>query len=313
MPGVSAPKPPEANLAFTGGDPLAGVPTGNVVPLSFDESTMRLAFQYQFTPDIMGYIGYSEGFNSGGISISNIAGGLQLQLPYRPEFLENREIGIRSDLANGRLRFNATYFDTVWDDIQAAGVVRNPLTNEDLPGLVTRNVGAAEASGLEIELTYLPTDAFQLDFALGLLDTEYTDIAIGTEGLVAGESEFSQAPDTTYNIGLQHNATFAQGGSLTTRVEYSYSDQYWRSPNPTLRTAWYPGVPAGFDETGDFGIVNARLAYTPPGGDWELAIFGTNLTNEYILNSGFFHGLWGIDFATVSRPREVGATLTFRF
>jgi iron complex outermembrane receptor protein len=72
-------------------------------------------------------------------------------------------------------------------------------------------------------------------------------------------------------------------------------------------------VPAGFDETGDFGIVNARLAYTPPSGDWELAVFGTNLTNEYILNSGFFHGLWGIDFATVSRPREVGATLTFRF
>lgn len=313
VPGVSAPTPPEANLAFTGGDPLAGVPTGNVVPLSFDESTMRLAFQYQFTPDIMGYIGYSEGFNSGGISISNIAGGLQLQLPYRPEFLENREIGIRSDLANGRLRFNATYFDTTWDDIQAAGVVRNPITGEDLPGLVTRNVGAAEASGLEIELTYLPSDAFQLDFAIGFLDTEYTDIALGTEGLVAGESEFSQAPDTTYNIGLQHNATFRQGGSLTTRLEYSYSDQYWRSPNPTLRTAWYPGVPAGFDETGDFGIVNARLAYTPPSGDWEFAVFGTNLTNEYILNSGFFHGLWGIDFATVSRPREVGATLTFRF
>jgi len=313
VPGISAPTPAEANLAFTGGDPLAGVPSGEVLPLSFDENTVRLALQYQFTDDIMGYIGYSEGFNSGGISISNIAGGLQLQLPYRPEFLENTEIGIRSDLADGKLRFNATYFDTTWDDIQASGVVRNPFTGEDLPGLVTRNVGAAEASGLEIEVSWLPTESFQLDFALGLLDTEYTDIALGTEGLVAGESEFSQAPDTTYNIGLQHNATFSNGGTLTSRLDYSYSDQYWRSPNPTLRTAWYPGVPAGFDETGDFGIVNLRFAYTPPQDNWEFAVFGTNLTNEYVLNSGFFHGLWGIDFATVSRPREAGATFTFRF
>lgn len=65
-----------------------------------------------------------------------------------------------------------------------------------------RNVGEAEANGVEIELTYLPTDKLMLNFNLGLLDTEYTDIALGTEGLVAGESEFSQAPDTTYNLGI---------------------------------------------------------------------------------------------------------------
>jgi len=31
---------------------------------------------------------------------------------------------------------------------------------------------------------------------------------------------------------------------------------------------------------------------------------GTNLTNDYLINSGFFHGMWGFDLATVSRPRE---------
>jgi hypothetical protein len=44
-----------------------------------------------------------------------------------------------------------------------------------------------------------------------------------------------------------------------------------------------------------------------------VSFFGTNLTNEYMLNSGFFHGIWGYDFATVSRPRELGAAITFRF
>jgi iron complex outermembrane recepter protein len=112
--------------------------------------------------------------------------------------LTNREIGIRTDLLDGRVRLNATYFDTIWDDIQAAGVVRDPNTGIDLPGLVTRNLREAQAKGLEIELTYLPTDNFMVNFNLGLLDTEFTDIALGTEGLVPGESEFSQAPDTTW-------------------------------------------------------------------------------------------------------------------
>ncbi|MBN1239200.1 MAG: TonB-dependent receptor [Gammaproteobacteria bacterium] len=313
VPGISAPKPVTTNLAFASGDPLAGVPTGVITPMQFDKNTTRVSMQYQFTDSIMGYVSYSEGFNSGGVSISNIAGGVRLELPYDPETLKNREIGIRSDLADGRVRLNATYFDTIWDDIQASGVVRDPNTGIDLPGLVTRNVGEAGAKGLEVELTYLPTDNLQFNLNLGLLDTEYKDIALGTEGLVAGETEFSQAPETTYNVGVQYSANLASGGLLTTRVDYSYSDQYWRSPNPTLRTAWYPGVPEGFDETGDFGLVNARIAYAPADDNWEFAVFGTNLTNEWVLNSGFFHGIWGIDFATVSRPREAGATFTFRF
>jgi hypothetical protein len=72
-------------------------------------------------------------------------------------------------------------------------------------------------------------------------------------------------------------------------------------------------VPASYDESGDWGTVNARFTYQPASADWTLAVFGTNLTDEYMLNSGFFHGIWGYDFATVGRPRVVGASLTFRF
>jgi outer membrane receptor protein involved in Fe transport len=59
--------------------------------------------------------------------------------------------------------------------------------------------------------------------------------------------------------------------------------------------------------------VNARLTYAPATASWELSVFGTNLTNEYYLNSGFFHSLWSIDFASVGRPREAGVSLNLRF
>ena len=47
--------------------------------------------------------------------------------------------------------------------------------------------------------------------------------------------------------------------------------------------------------------------------DLAVSLFGTNLTDEYMLNSGFFHGIWGYDFSSVGRPREVGVSLNFQF
>ncbi len=95
-------------------------------------------------------------------------------------------------------------------------------------------------------------------------------------------------------------------------MDYNFSDQFWRSQIPNFRTEYY-GLPASFDEGGDYGLVNARLTYAPAMADWEIAVFGTNLTNEYYLNSGFFHSLWDIDFATVGRPREAGVSLRVFF
>ena len=38
--------------------------------------------------------------------------------------ISNAEVGVRSDLANGRVRLNATLFDTAWDNAIAALAMR---------------------------------------------------------------------------------------------------------------------------------------------------------------------------------------------
>ena len=117
----------------------------------------------------------------------------------------------------------------------------------------------------------------------------------------------------SYSIGLEHTANLSNGGTFRTRFDYNYQDQFWRF-EPFLRMDAYPSIPAGiYDESGDWGILNARFSYQPADGAWELSVFGTNLTDEYMINSGFFHGIWGFDFATVARPREAGDSLNFRF
>lgn len=314
IPGVTAPKPLLPVNFHTGGDPFAGQKVGVPNAFQFDKLTSRLVLQKQFSDDVMGYVSYSEGFDSGGVSAPTI-NGVRTEFPYDPATLKNREIGIRADLAGGTIRFNATLFSTIWADLQAAGVVNDPVTGVQLPTLVTTNVGEAEAEGVEFELTFVPTDNLMFNVGLGILDTGYTKIAPGTMTghlpLNSG-TEFQQAPDETYSIGMQHTANMSSGGSLTTRIDYNYQGQFWRS-EPFLRVTGYQAVPDNFEESGDVGFLNMRFQYEPRDGDWTASIFGTNLTDEYTINSGFFHGIWGYDFATVARPREVGASLTLRF
>jgi iron complex outermembrane receptor protein len=312
--GVTAPKPLDPIKYHTGGDPFAGTDvTATYTPFEFDKLTSRLALQYQFNDNVMGYVSYSEGFNSGGVSAPTV-GGTRLILPYEPSTLENTEIGIRSDLAGGKLRLNATIFTTDWIDLQAAGVVYDPVTGAQIPTLVTTNVGAANAEGIELEVTWLPTESLMLTAGMGLLDTAYTEIKPGTMTghlpLTTG-TEFAQAPDTSYTVGIQHTASLNNGGNFISRLDYNYQGQFWRS-EPFLRVSGYAAVPAGYEESGDWGLFNARFVYTPADAAYEVAFFGTNLTDEYTLNSGFFHGIWGYDFA-MGRPREYGASMTFRF
>jgi iron complex outermembrane receptor protein len=265
----------------------------------------------------MGYVSFGQGFNSGNAQyVTNPETGIAKLYPTNPETLDNFEVGIRSDLADGKVRFNATLFDTTWDDIVINTALRicDP-TCRDLTAVYPQNVGSAHARGAEFELALLPTTNLMFNINLGFLDTGYDKITVpSVVAYVPGQTEFSQAPEKTYNVGIQHDADLASGATLTTRFDYTYVSQYWRSADPTLRVVYYPGIPAEYSgESGDVGTFNARLTYAPADGNWDVSLFGTNLTDEYQLNSGFFHGVWGWDFATVGRPREFGASINFNF
>ncbi len=311
---ATAPKPLTPHQ-YHGGDAFAGTPTGVPNAFEFEKTTPRLVVQYEFTDAINAYVSYSEGFNSGGIS-APVINGVRTELPFRPSTLENTEVGIRSELFDNRVRLNVTVFDTIWADLQAAGVVYDPVTKAQIPSLVTTNVGEAAAKGYEVELTYVPTNDLLFSFGYGKLDTAYTKIAPGTMTghlpLNSG-TEFAQAPGTSYTLGMQYTASLGNAGQLVSRLDYNYQGQFWRS-EPFLRVSGYAAVSgSGLDESGDWAVTNLRFSYQPNGQDWEVSAFATNLTNEYMINSGFFHGIWGFDFATVSRPREYGVTFKYDF
>jgi iron complex outermembrane receptor protein len=279
---------------------------------NFSQDTYRFALTNRFSDTKMAYIGYSQGYNAGGISrvqvfdLDNNA--VNFDFPFVPEQIDNYEVGLRSDWLDRSLRVNATIFYTEWDDIQLQGTVRNPFTGVVLPTFLTTNAAAAEAKGAEVEITYLPAEQWQFDLDMGFLDTEYTQIAEGSElGL---SDNFGMAPELQYSFGGQWNGDLPNGSGITMRLDYMYTDGYNRTYVPGDHSTRYTGEEFEQDA---FGLLNARLVFAPPEGNWEVAVFGTNLTDERYTDGGFMSPLLQIDDGTIGRPREAGVTLSFTF
>ncbi len=271
-----------------------GVPL--IFNASFDSFTPRLALQYQFNDNVMGYITGAEGFNGGGVnSLFNSELPNNGIVAFDPEFLTNYEIGLRSDFANNRLRFNATYFWGIWDGIQVGEVLTPGQTT-------TTNAGEAEISGLEIESVWRPTDSFQVDFTLATLDAAYTDTGLSTTVQVG--DKFVNAPETGYSIGAQWDTGLSGGGSVMVRADYGWIDDVVTFRD--RRFHWPSRANVAY------GLASGRITWTPAAGNWDVAFFGTNLTDEFYRQGGFPAVLAGIDQGVVGRPREFGVTLRLR-
>ncbi len=306
--GLTEARPIELNTIFRDrGDAVSG-PLDTFTPTSFSADTYRFATTYDITDDIMLYGGYSEGFNSGGVSQYEDSVGPVI-INYDPELIENWELGMRSDLFDGSLRANVTYFNTDWLGIQYLGTVIDRTTKQEATELVLQNTANGNAEGIEFELTYLATEALTLSANLGFLETKYTSINPGAP--LPKDSAFARAPETTYMFGAEYEFLNVFGGTLTTHLSANYWDAYWRASTLELRQD-FQGLKSE-EEAGDIWVSNARAVWEPADGAYQVALWVNNITDSYNYNSGFMHGIWQFDFATVDRPREFGLTVNARF
>jgi iron complex outermembrane receptor protein len=255
------------------------------------------------------------------------------------ETVDNYEIGLKADWADGRLRTNltafmtewqnmagSTYVATVWWDLNGNGYAEVPGTPgfpnggfvpcaarcdrtntaevNYFPNLLTAGVLEAEASGIEFEMTYIAGDNFQLGFNTGLLDTEFLELGQAGEGTVPAYDEgdgFPGAPDMTANLWGQYDWSLANNRSVSARLDYTWTDDY----------TTFAGGPLQRTQEA-FGLLNARLVYDS-GANWSVALAGTNLTDEYYSPAFFYtvsQQLWD---GAVGRPREVYLGFDFRF
>ena len=136
-------------------------------------SIPKVSLTFKPTPDTLIYATYSKGFRPGGVN--RVAG--PNGIPYDPDYLQNYELGWKTQWLDHRLRWNGALFWQNWNNFQFAFSVP--------PGNVTAiaNGGNAVIKGLESELEWAATNHLTLNMNLTLLDPTLTENYCGTLGV----------------------------------------------------------------------------------------------------------------------------------
>ena len=268
----------------------------------WSEPTWRITGSYQFNDNVYGYLTVSRGFKSGGYNDQAGSGGFA-NFPlasYDPEFADNIEIGIKTNLADDRIRFNATYFRVNYEDFQRSTVV-------SLPGTAfqeTRTFNAAEvdAQGLEIEFTALLAENLTLHANLGWLDTEYDSFVLdrNLDGILEDFSgrDVVRSPDITGGIAINYDQDLGDRGSIQYNLNYLYEDE----------NVYYYNDDIGeqFDTIlEERTILGASVTWRDAEERYFVSVFGKNLTDDRYQTAAQAVGvLW--TFSNYGPPRTVG-------
>ncbi|MDQ2075911.1 TonB-dependent receptor [Marinimicrobium sp. ABcell2] len=259
--------------------------------------TGRLGLDWRPVPDTLIYASLSNGFKSGGFSAS-YNGSIEATLPVDSEDIVNFEVGLKTDLADGRVRLNAAAFTYEIKGYQAQVF----LTVAE--GSVITNAGDVRGMGAELEVTAQVTDNFELIAGVGLLDTEFDSeqmfIVAGDEYGLDG-NELPSAPGLTYNFVARYYMGLANGSEVVFQGDYSWQDDHY------LQLSNDP-----YAHHDAYGIGNAKISWHSPDQRYTVAAFANNIfdeeyyTYQNTLGPDWGYGVWG-------KPRTVGARFAWKY
>lgn len=199
---------------------------------SWTEFTPRISLDYNWNDDVMTYLSWSRGFRSGGFN--GRATTPSSMGPYDPEIVDSYEVGLRSNLLNDRLLFNATFFRSEYQDKHESEIYQFGAATET----VVNNAAEATIDGIEVEAQYLASERIQLRFTVGMIDGVYEEFLapdrIACQGISrancprvdrSGDFEFGFQPDWNASAAMSMWQPLPDGwGDLTGMALYSWAD-----------------------------------------------------------------------------------------
>ena len=208
-----------------------------------DEKTGKFAIEYDVDGDTMVYASYTKGFKPGGSNLTfgwpeddeqNFGAQPAPQLIYplfKSEIIDAFELGLKTDLMEGRMRANVSAFMYDYENLQFQS------TDPDVYRGGVANIPESEMSGVELELIGILSDSLSMDLRISTLDTEITaDYEaldnIKSELYFFGEepqryalrenikgNRLAKSPEFTANFGLQYNGKLKSGIPLRALAE----------------------------------------------------------------------------------------------
>ncbi|MDE2596808.1 MAG: TonB-dependent receptor [Sphingomonadales bacterium] len=277
-------------VAFTGA-PGTRIP---VATLNNDSFTPRVVLRYKPSEESSVYASYTRGYKAGILNV----GGLSQQ-PVKPEKIDAFELGYKYD--NRVLAIDLAGYYYNYKNLQVSSFQSGAAQ--------IRNAASSEIYGLEAQLRYRVTDAFNLYGGAAWTHARYKSFTnapyysycdpaaaafttmwcvpqnfggMGPGGLVqpyidASGFKMQRATDFTGNIGASYAAPVASG-KLTLSGNLYYTSSFYFDPEQQFRQSGYE-------------VLSARAEWTDASERWTLAVYGDNLTGKRVQTQVLFNTL----------------------
>ena len=297
---------PTANLAAIG----AG--TG-ILPREFDDNFSDSEFiytaklDYDLTENLLVYGSFAHGYKAGGFNLDPTAAQGGADPRFASEEVDSWELGFKSTLADGRVRFNLTGFWSTYDDFQVLEFTGTRFQ--------TFNVDDVSSRGFEADLNAKLSDNFNVNAGLTYADASYGDNC-DRDGTIAAATplcgfDLTNAPEVTFVIGGTYEGEIGDSGwGFLGNVNLASSSDRRTSTNPLSA----PGVLNPFDIQEGVTKINARIGLTMPNDRASIEFWGLNLTDEITRGVTFNTPLQGASRSAFTEPpRQYGVTLRTNF
>ena len=285
--------------------------------VSYSKTTPRVIASYQASDDVMFYGSYSLGYSSGGFNQDT------RMRPYLPETADNYEFGMKSDLLDGRMRFNATVFHNEYKNQQLT--VGRLVDGQPTADLI--NAQQATLSGVEIETMARLSDSLTFTATMGYIRGDYDEFTVmdnvtvvsGDGSLSSQEverdlsdTEFGSGPSYSFDLGLMHNMSLGDSGELMTSIGATFKDatDYTLNNTPSSQQPSY-------------WVVDGRMTWFMANDKTSVSLWVNNLFDkDYVTTmldqagdiqiGGIDQGL-GMAASYWGEPRRYGLELKHRF
>lgn len=241
----------------------------------------KAAINWTINPDHFVYAFVATGTKAGGLNGPNVLG-----LPpssFDPEKVYDFEVGWKGTFFDGQLRTQLGGYYNIYKDFQVTIVDPiNPLISG-----VSNISGSTKLYGVEASAQASFGD-LAFDFASSVSNSELGQFfaADPREGPIAVPCDREDGPATarcvdltgnaqtyapkfTLSAGIQYAIPIGAQATLTPRVDFAHIGEVWGN--------LFQNVARG-DRLEDRNILNAQLTFVT--GDWSVAAFGTNLTDQ---------------------------------
>lgn len=270
------------------------VPNGLRRQKTWHDLSPRITASYDVTDNVMAYATLGRGYKPGGFNVTSIGG--DAINPFAEENVTSVEVGVKSELFDRRLRFNADVYSYKFDGLQVTALENGVL--------VTRN-GKTDGQGFEADVAWQVNENLNLSGAFAYTDAKYERFTARRSGVLVSfaGNRVIYTPEFAWSAIADYRQPLGKLGELQLRAENIFTGKQYFDPD---------NIP--YNTEPSYHMTNVRVALTAPNDRWTVAAVGQNIfKTKYRLRTNI--GLEGFGFPVLldGPPAYYGVELTLRY